>query len=612
MSLLSSLTSTLEGSLFHKEQIETTKKIVQSFETYRAGLMMAQMQSGKTTTFLCTSCLMLALDKVEQVYIICGSNENELYSQLKKDIHNVVDSFILKNEEILDKSMKLKIKFGISAYKSYHMDMLEIPDHTLVIWDESHYAQSKKNKPAVMLERNGIVINGSIETKTSCISKDCYVLSISATPFSELINFIHTKDKFFIQMEPGIGYKGVQYYYETGYILESYPIQTNPFYFEKVLEKHTNPDYKSYGIVRATSDNYSTIKKIASSCGWKVVIYTSSNKKVLKNGLNDLKEQPETDTLIVLDGMCRMGKVVPKEFVSFVYESNQTKKMDTILQSLLGRMCGYGPFNPNGTSIYIPSYFIQYPHEDEIVKAKAKIMDIARMYSSSTMSEIEKKNIYDELIRSFKLFNNNPLGIWIETNMGKGSNILMNKKNQSVFTHRFESLIPEKLTNETLVDMVCFTSNKKKLRKTGNIGNKDRNIILSEIVDILVSKKRTTHLFQNSKHYEEVLYILSNQQDSVIFKNINASKQSISQDISMFDTYVEHKKPYPIISNNSKYIQSNKRICIVFDDSNPTFIGICGYSLFQNKNTSLIEPTKYIVGMFETTGDEVYSCKIVV
>ena len=361
MSFVSSLTETLEGHLFHKEQIETTKKIVQSFETHRFGLMMAQMQSGKTTTFLCTSCLMLALDKVEQVYIICGSNENELYEQLKKDIHNVVDSFILKNNSLLNETMKLKIKFGISAYKSSHMDVLDIPEHTLVIWDESHYAQSKKNKPSVMLERNGILVNGSIETKMSCIKKDCYVLSISATPFSELINFIHTKEKFLIKMEPGEGYQGVQYYYENGCILESYPIQTNPFYFEKVLENHTTPEYNSYGIVRATSDHYTTIKRIALNCGWKVVMYNASNKKVFKNGLNDLKQQPETNTLVVLDGMCRMGKVVPKEFVSFVYESNQTKKMDTILQSLLGRMCGYGPFNPNGSTMYIPSYFLQYP-----------------------------------------------------------------------------------------------------------------------------------------------------------------------------------------------------------------------------------------------------------
>jgi len=40
-----------------------------------------------------------------------------------------------------------------------------------------------------------------------------------------------------------------------------------------------------------------------------------------------------------------MGKVVPKENIAFVFEESKNPKTDTICQSLLGRMCGYGTFD---------------------------------------------------------------------------------------------------------------------------------------------------------------------------------------------------------------------------------------------------------------------------
>jgi len=612
MSSTTSFTSTLDSTLFHKEQVETSIKIVQSFETKRFGLMMAQMQSGKTSTFLCTACLMLATHKVEHVYILCGSNENELHTQLRKDIHTAIESFVSTNEEKMDTVTKRRIQFGISAYKSSHMDVLDIPEHTLIIWDESHYAQSKKNKPAFMLERNGICLDGSVETKLSCMKKNCYVLSISATPFSELIHLVHSTCKFFVQMNPGIGYKGVKQYYEDGCILESYPIKTNPYYFQRVLEENSNHKNFGYGIVRATSDNYITIKNIASKCGWDIVIYNSSTKKVFENGLNDLQKEPKANTLVVLDGMCRMGKVVPKQYISFVYESNNTKHMDTILQSLLGRMCGYGPFNPNGTMIYIPSYFLQCPDEEKILKAKHTVMNIAKMYSTSNISNEDRKKIYETFTKSFQLYTMCPLQFWIETNMGNGTNIKKKRNKDSILSNSFENFVPEIITDRSLVDMVCYTSNrktKKTLRKTGNIGEMDKITIVSEIASIL-QKNKDTHLFQNKTHFEEILYILNHHNDCVVFKNINPTKKSSTLDTRNFHSYVEYKKPFPILSNESKYIQSNKRVCIVFDDSNPTYIGICGYSLFQQKNSETVETKdtskQCVHSMFTTTGNEVY------
>jgi hypothetical protein len=45
--------------------------------------------------------------------------------------------------------------------------------------------------------------------------------------------------------------------------------------------------------------------------------------------------------VIFIRGMCRMGKRVPKDHISFVVETSKGSKTDTVLQALLGRMFGY-------------------------------------------------------------------------------------------------------------------------------------------------------------------------------------------------------------------------------------------------------------------------------
>ena len=49
-------------------------------------MLVAQMQSGKTGTFLLVAAEMLREGKVEKVIIICGNSEKELKAQLQKDM----------------------------------------------------------------------------------------------------------------------------------------------------------------------------------------------------------------------------------------------------------------------------------------------------------------------------------------------------------------------------------------------------------------------------------------------------------------------------------------------------------------------------------------------
>jgi hypothetical protein len=57
--------------------------------------------------------------------------------------------------------------------------------------------------------------------------------------------------------------------------------------------------------------------------------------------MDELAVAPHCNTVIFIRGMCRMGKRVPKDHISFVVETSKGSKTDTVLQALLGRMFGY-------------------------------------------------------------------------------------------------------------------------------------------------------------------------------------------------------------------------------------------------------------------------------
>ena len=57
-------------------------------------------------------------------------------------------------------------------------------------------------------------------------------------------------------------------------------------------------------------------------------------------------------TLVILKEMCRMGTVIPKDHIGFMMETSEKMKADTLLQSFLGRSCGY--HNNVTLRVYIP------------------------------------------------------------------------------------------------------------------------------------------------------------------------------------------------------------------------------------------------------------------
>ena len=93
------------------------------------------------------------------------------------------------------------------------------------------------------------------------------------------------------------------------------------------------------------------IYELAIKLGWVVKQCDSSCKSNIN--MSDLVDAPQdANTIVVIKGKCRMGEVVAKTHLAFGVETSVNANTDTMLQSILGRLCGH---NPNrSVKIYIP------------------------------------------------------------------------------------------------------------------------------------------------------------------------------------------------------------------------------------------------------------------
>jgi len=352
----------LDTDKFYPSQIMATKTLISKFSKTRMILLLSQMQSGKTGTYLFTACSMVHFGLVERVIIFTGVPDIDLYTQLNNSVSQSIIHF--------NRIMGVDLTDKIIAVKASQLSKLTIPPNTLVVWDVSHYdAQDRDNTPFQMFKSNHLLVDGTKETYDLWRNKGCYLLSVSATPFSE---FVDNKDisvyneitKEIVTMYPGHSYRGVIYYHENNHILPSWDIMNVPrrgqHKFVEMLRERVIEGKPQYGILRSCSPP-ENIKLLAEHAGWNVEFYDMKNRESMVSGCATLDTAPNENTIIVLKNMGRLGQVIPKQHVSFVFESTtstNSNSSDTVLQSLLGRMCGYGPFNPTGTKIYVPKCLI--------------------------------------------------------------------------------------------------------------------------------------------------------------------------------------------------------------------------------------------------------------
>ena len=332
-------------------QISAANDIVRAFQDiHKWCVLSAQMQSGKTDTFYLVAFELLRLDLISHVVVLSGSNELELKQQVKDRT-----SFVIKYKHYLQHYHNFDHNQIDDVVTQFDTDTMgyftylwsnDIKKHmntkyhnTLFIWEESHFAQSLRQLPSMFLSSNGISGDGSVNTNNN--NNNNRILSVSATGFSEQINLRYFKQpKQIITLKTGSEYFGVKEMMDQKLI-----IPFSEFNMISSIKRalHTFRDKPLYAVIRAIT-HHDHIKSVCINADYNVIEY---NTKTKKNGtsviqsLDELQLPPHKNTVVLIKGMCRMGKQIPKTNISFVMETSMQPNTDTILQGLLGRMCGY-------------------------------------------------------------------------------------------------------------------------------------------------------------------------------------------------------------------------------------------------------------------------------
>jgi len=374
----------------HTNQKVCGDEILAAYETNTIFhvLLLSQMQMGKSGTYwYVIFTALFNTNLVDNVIVMSGNREKDLYNQVKEDKDAYTDWFFkqdnvkktLSDYEI--KNMKEKVKTNVKIIWGANLSGKRNPcelvkNNTLIVWDESHYAQSERNSPDLFFKNNGLshLIDGTISLDEIKL-RNIRLLNVSATPFSELImnaekNKMSTYHKV-IRLIPQNTYCGIQKYMERGLIHSSVIINTdNKELIKDTVTLYKNPENPKYMIVRV-NNNKGALKVMKEICKELNIVCKRYNSKIVEIDLEDMNDKPMFDTMIVISGMLRMGKVVPKEHISMVYESTTKKsvrKIDTGLQGLLGRVCGYSQLK-NGFDINI------YVEENLIVSMREYIVN---------------------------------------------------------------------------------------------------------------------------------------------------------------------------------------------------------------------------------------------
>jgi hypothetical protein len=340
-------------SKIYRNQFETADDIIYAFRENKWCVLLAMMQSGKTGIFELVGAEMLRRGLIERIVVFSGNREIELREQTKdivkfsrgygrylRDIQHLEDEDVC--EVLVDEwAEKREVVWG-AEMKHYVQDPTK---KTLYIHDESHYGASEKMEVNKFEKKCGISATGQD------LPENVWVLSVSATPIAELIdNEAHLQGKRVVIAKPGDRYHGIANMFEHG----QFKHYTNPKQeLNSLLKKMTN----GYALVRigatrkdAKVTHADVVNAAARNAGKAVEIieyyeggkdYVGADGKKVSDVDKILKVEPSVPTLILLKGKVRMGKRITKTHIKWVFEFGTGQKTDTLVQGLIGRLCGY-------------------------------------------------------------------------------------------------------------------------------------------------------------------------------------------------------------------------------------------------------------------------------
>ena len=363
-----------DPSYIFERQINTAKEVVKVLcdtkERTNHVFLVAKMQSGKTGT--CNAIINI-INKtqikdemnVSKFIFVSGMNDCGLKRQtITRLKEQVIDSdekdkfFVLKNSDLLSFDRKL--------------------DNSVIIIDESHYGSNENNVLTEFLTKNGI----DWKNQSVLEERNIYIISVSATPFSELVSD-KLCSKNVITLKTDGSYVGVTEYMSCGNIEQANADDiSSKKIFKYIKDALKRMSYDGiYGIVFIRTRKFGIIENdpyvngkfdIIEMCSDSSsnIQYDKTNKLIddlieiniknnesRENGGELIKAKP---LLILVKGAYRAGITIPPQFKDYIYMIYDfAQKSETTAQALLGRMCGYRDINSKieTTKFYVNKKF---------------------------------------------------------------------------------------------------------------------------------------------------------------------------------------------------------------------------------------------------------------
>lgn len=349
-----------DSAYIYDAQINTARKIVMQLASnvLRTNhvMLLAPMQSGKTAT--CISVVNIINKSklyknmsVNKYFFISGMNDcglkTQTYERVKSQIIGANDDNICINSKKNNNSKYFVFK---------NSDLLSydgILDNSLIFIDESHYGSNEKNVLTQFLVKHGI----DWKNTKDLISRNIYIVSVSATPFDELISD-RIQSKKMVELDTDDEYVGVSTYLEKDVIFdaEKDDIEEGGAIFDYIMDAHWRMEEKNeLGVIIIRTRNFNVIKNdpyviknfetFEMYSSGTTIQYNELNDKMelLYKNNNEPKKNKRIKPLIVLiKGAFRAGITINQKYKDIIYMVyDYSVKADTTAQALLGRMCGY-------------------------------------------------------------------------------------------------------------------------------------------------------------------------------------------------------------------------------------------------------------------------------
>lgn len=350
--------------MIYPNQKECTNILLENIDEKKLfQVLLAQMQSGKSGIYINVAIRYILNGKGKQqtrhVFIVTGNRDISLRAQTHRDLEEAIKEKIdqyhqLEEDGIIDKDemneIKNSLKNSIEVVWGQDIVNADISDETkdcLIIHDESHCAQSKNNIPfREFYARLNLVdsLHGDFEELER---RNISIINVSATPLSEIVSNQRIISKGFIGKEivmcnPGRGYVGIEVFMEKKRIhFTAKSITGVTCHFKRILSLYKTFIRNRYVIVRThqAENDEQMMRSIARSTEFSYRSVFGKNSD--DNVWDFLKTPPSKPTIVHICGKARMGQQITKKHIAIAYEQSKKPNIDTILQGLLGRLCGY-------------------------------------------------------------------------------------------------------------------------------------------------------------------------------------------------------------------------------------------------------------------------------